>query len=65
MSSKDDRRFIETPDFPVDVVNEASAKEKQGGGRPPYWEMVFWWTRKPLAGARAVIAGALLPADTN
>jgi putative DNA methylase len=23
--------------------------------------MVFWWTRKPLAGARSVIAGALLP----
>ena len=65
MSSRDDKRFIETPDFPVDAVNEASAKEKQGGGRPPYWEMVFWWTRKPLAGARAVIAGALLPADTN
>lgn len=65
MSSRDDRRFIETPEFPVDVVNEASAKEKQGGGRPPHWEMVFWWTRKPLAGSRAVIAGALLPADTN
>jgi len=65
VSSIDDKRFIETPDFPVDAVNEASAKEKQGGGRPPYWEMVFWWTRKPLAGARAVIAGALLPADTN
>ena len=65
MSSRDDKRFIETPDFPVDVVNEASAKEKQGGGRTPYWEMVFWWTRKPLAGARAVIAGALLPADIN
>ncbi len=65
MSSRDGKRFIETPDFPVDAVNEASAKEKQGGGRPPYWEMVFWWTRKPLAGARAVIAGALLPSDTN
>jgi len=55
--------FIESPNFPVDAVNEASAKEK-GPGRPSYWEMVFWWTRKPLAGARAVIAGALLPADT-
>ncbi len=65
MNSNNDRKFIETTDFPVDAVNEASAKEKQGGGRPPYWEMVFWWTRKPLAGARAVIAGALLPADTN
>ncbi|WP_196770214.1 DUF1156 domain-containing protein [Stygiolobus azoricus] len=65
MSSREDRRFIEAPGFPADVVNEASSKEKQGGGRPPYWEMVFWWTRKPLAGARSVVAGALLPADTN
>ncbi|GGI80544.1 hypothetical protein GCM10007112_16700 [Vulcanisaeta souniana JCM 11219] len=40
-------------------VNEYSAVEK-GPGRPPYWEMVFWWTRKPLASARAVIASALL-----
>jgi putative DNA methylase len=53
--------FLESPGFPVDDVNEASAGEKQGGGRPEFWEMVFWWTRKPLAGARAVIAGALLP----
>ncbi|MGC9106773.1 MAG: DUF1156 domain-containing protein [Infirmifilum sp.] len=55
--------FIETANFPVKLVNEASASEKQGGGRPPHWEMVFWWTRKPLAGARAVIAGALIPED--
>jgi putative DNA methylase len=53
--------FLESPSFPIDDVNEASAGEKQGGGRPEFWEMVFWWTRKPLAGARAVIAGALLP----
>ncbi len=56
-----ERRFIETPSFPVDKVNSASAGEKKGGGRPPHWEMVFWWTRKPLAGARAVVAAALLP----
>ena len=65
MSNRDYMRFIENPDFPIDDINEASAKEKLGGGRPPYWEMVFWWTRKPHAGARAVIAGALLPSDTN
>jgi len=53
--------FLESPSFPIDDVNEASAGEKQGGGRPEFWEMVFWWTRKPLAGARSVIAGALLP----
>lgn len=56
-----DRRFIESYGFPIDRVNEASSREKQGGGRPEFWEMVFWWTRKPLASARAVIAGALLP----
>ena len=56
-----ERRFIESPSFPVDKVNQASAGEKKGGGRPPHWEMVFWWTRKPLAGTRAVVAAALLP----
>ena len=65
MNTKDSETFIETHNFPVDVVNEASASEKEGGGRPDHWEMVFWWTRKPLAGARAVIAGALLPSNTN
>ena len=59
------KRFIETPSFPIDLINEKSKKEKQGGGRPKHWEMVFWWTRKPLASARAVIAGALLPADVS
>ncbi|BAA79372.2 conserved hypothetical protein [Aeropyrum pernix K1] len=63
MASGEDKRFIETSRFPISLINEVSAREKQGGGRPPYWEMVFWWTRKPLAGARAVIAGALLPGD--
>ena len=55
--------LIESPNFPIEIINKASVKEKGGGGRPPYWEMVFWWTRKPLAGARAVIAGALLPEE--
>ena len=55
--------FIESPNFPIELVNEASAKEKKGGGRPEFWEMIFWWTRKPLASARAIIAGALLPYD--
>ena len=56
-----EKRFIETSNFPVNAVNEASAKEKGGGARPEFWEMVFWWTRKPLASARAFVAGALLP----
>jgi Adenine-specific DNA methylase containing a Zn-ribbon len=57
--------LIETPGFPIKEVDEASRTEKLGGGRPDFWEMVFWWTRKPLAGARAVIAGAALPGTIN
>ncbi len=45
--------------IPIDVINDYSSVEK-GPGRPPHWEMVFWWTRKPLAGARAIIAAPLL-----
>jgi putative DNA methylase len=46
--------------IPIDDINYYSGAEK-GPGRPPHWEMVFWWTRKPLAGARAIIAASLLP----
>ncbi len=49
----------------VDLVNLHSESEKQGGGRPEYWEMVFWWTRKPLAGARFVVAASLLPENVD
>ena len=59
-----ERRFIESVNFPFSVVSEASAVEK-GPGRPPHWEMVFWWTRKPLISARAIIAGCLLPEKTS
>ncbi|MEM1662499.1 MAG: DUF1156 domain-containing protein [Desulfurococcaceae archaeon] len=58
-------RFIESSLFPINDINVASAAEKRGGGRPDFWEMVFWWTRKPLISARAVIAGALLPDNTT
>jgi len=47
--------------IPIDAVNEYSAVEK-GASRPPHWEVVFWWTRKPLASARVVVA-APLPED--
>ena len=57
-------KFIESVKFPFSEVSDASAVEK-GPGRPPHWEMVFWWTRKPLISARAVIAGCLLPEDTD
>ncbi len=46
--------------IPIDDINYYSGAEK-GPGRPPHWEMAFWWTRKPLAGARAIIAASLLP----
>jgi putative DNA methylase len=57
-------RFIESPNFPFSKISEASRVEK-GPGRPPHWEMVFWWTRKPLISARAIIAGSLLPENTD
>jgi adenine-specific DNA methylase len=59
-----DRRFIESVRFPFREMSEASWV-KSSPGRPPYWQMIFWWTRKPLISARAVIAGCLLPEDTN
>ena len=57
--------LVESSRFPVGLVSEKSAGEKVGGGRPPYWEMVFWWTRKPLVGARAIIAGALVSSSIS
>ena len=57
--------FLESPKFPVDIVNQAAEKEKKGGGHPKHWEMIFWWTRKPLASARAVLAAAALPPDID
>jgi len=62
---KINKQFIETTNFPIDLANDKSGREKQGGGRPPFWEMVFWWTQKPLIGARAVIADSLLPEDVG
>ena len=43
-------------------TSEKALSEK-GPARPPYWEMVFWWTRKPLITARAVIAASIISAD--
>jgi len=48
----------------VNDINAAAEREK-GPGRPPIWEMVFWWTRKPLIGARAAIVASLLPEDID
>ena len=55
--------FLESPHFPASKVSEESAREKAGGGRPDHWEMVFWWTRKPLISARSIIVGSLLDVE--
>ena len=57
--------LVESSGFPVGLVSEKSAREKALGGQPPFWGMVFWWTRKPLAGARAITAGGLVPSNVS
>ena len=57
--------FLESPRFPATRVSEESAREKIGGGRPEFWETVFWWTRKPLISARSIITAALLDENTD
>jgi len=57
--------FLESLHFPATQVSEESAREKTGGGRPEFWEMVFWWTRKPLISARSIITAALLDENTS
>ncbi|MEM4501593.1 MAG: DUF1156 domain-containing protein, partial [Thermofilaceae archaeon] len=59
------RTFLESDSFPVQAVNESARREKKGGAKPPIWEMVFWWTRKPLITARSVILGAVLDVSTS
>jgi putative DNA methylase len=63
MSQNTERRLIESDTFGnlLPEIDEKAAKEKGSGGRPVYWEMIFWWTRKPLISARAFTAAALLP----
>ena len=62
MSKNTERRLIESDAFGdlVPEIDKKAAREK-GPGRPVYWEMIFWWTRKPLISARAFTAAALLP----
>ncbi|WP_016730555.1 DUF1156 domain-containing protein [Saccharolobus islandicus] len=62
MSQNTERRLIESDTFGnlVPEIDKKAAKEK-GPGRPVYWNMIFWWTRKPLISARAFAAAALLP----
>ena len=47
--------------LPVREISEEAKKEKLG--RPPTFEMHYWWARKPLITARATVLGALLSKD--
>ncbi|MEM0339929.1 MAG: DUF1156 domain-containing protein, partial [Acidilobaceae archaeon] len=58
------RTLLESDFFPVHLVNNVARREKKGGGKPPVWEMVFWWTRKPLITARSIILGAVMDDST-
>jgi putative DNA methylase len=62
MPKNTERALIESDAFGnlVPEIDKKAAKEK-GIGSPVYWEMIFWWTRKPLISARAFTAAALLP----
>ncbi len=47
--------------FPGSPLNEFAQREKKG--RPPIFQLHYWWTRKPLSVTRSVLLGAILPAD--
>jgi putative DNA methylase len=47
--------------FPVREVSAKSMREKDRA--PPIFEMLFWWTRKPLIACRTAIAGAVSDLD--
>ncbi|EZQ01569.1 hypothetical protein CM19_12885 [Candidatus Acidianus copahuensis] len=57
-------KFVESSSFPFKEVSELSRREK-GNGRPPHWNMVFWWSRKPLSSARSVIVGSLVGSNIS
>ncbi|WP_238842109.1 DUF1156 domain-containing protein [Sulfolobus sp. E11-6] len=44
----------------VPLIDEKASQEK-GPARPAYWDMIFWWTRKPLIASRAYVAASILP----
>jgi len=47
--------------LPIEEINKEAKKEKLG--RPAIFEMHYYWTRKPLITARAVIIGSLIGLD--
>lgn len=48
MPKNTERALIESDAFGnlVPEIDKKAANEK-GPGSPAYWEMIFWWTRKP------------------
>lgn len=61
MAEDNEKRTLIETFLPVAEISEEAKKEKNG--RPPTFEMHYWWTRKPLITARAAVLGSLLPAD--
>jgi adenine-specific DNA methylase len=57
---KQRKRLIETR-LPLIDIDEEAAREKNG--RAPTFELLFWWTRKPLVVSRAAVLASLLPED--
>jgi putative DNA methylase len=47
--------------FPFKEIEPIALREKKG--RPPIFQMQYYWTRKPLSVIRPVLLGSLLPAS--
>lgn len=59
----EERRTLIETFLPVDEISEEAKIEKLGNAKPPSSTMHYWWTRKPLIAARAVVLATLLPQD--
>ena len=58
----ENRTLIETF-LPVEEISAEAKKEKLGRAKPSTFELHYWWTRKPLIAARAVVLASSLPAN--
>jgi putative DNA methylase len=56
---KSPRKLIEVA-LPLDVINEACAYEKMPGIGAHPRGIHLWWSRKPLAAARAILFAQLV-----
>lgn len=63
MAEGDEKRTLIETYLPVEEISDEAKKEKLGLAKPRTFEMHFWWTRKPLITARAVVLGSLLSSD--